>query len=258
MQLMHSNINNGQAILHLTYNNFILLLHRPAPRPHAGDSAVESCADPVVCGDAIAEIGSIFDTLFKEQTLSSMWFYGNHVLFTARIYAMNEFSSNKPLIAVKSRRLLGILIGSLRGLSEYWRFAQSLLQVFEERLARLESCNSARTTISFPAPQSAEDLGQKSREASGSESSLDYTLLREHGVEANSVWNNVEDQISGNVNTEVANDQSSNPTTILNSVTSGLIPETNGDAILNGFALLDDFTLELFLNESDEDEGNFV
>lgn len=249
LQLMHSNLNNGQAVLHLTYNNFILLLHRPAPRPHAGGSAIEICTDPIVCGDAIAEIGSIFETLLNQETLSSMWFYGNHVLFTAIIYAMNEFSSDKPLIAVKSRRLLRILIRSLRGLSECWRFAQSLLQVFEERLSRLESCNNARTTINLPAPQCAEDLGQQSREASTSESSLDYTQLRTQGVEAKSVWNNVEDQIPGEFNTEVANDQSSSPTTMSNPATGGLIPEVIGDGILNGFPLFDDFTMDFFLTK---------
>jgi hypothetical protein len=79
--------------------------------------------DPVLYGDVIAEISFIFETLLSQESLPSMWFYSNYVLFTAIIYAMDGFSSYKPLIAVKSCRLLKSLLYSLRGLLACWCFA---------------------------------------------------------------------------------------------------------------------------------------
>ncbi|CAJ0553126.1 Ff.00g116380.m01.CDS01 [Fusarium sp. VM40] len=249
MHLRHSNLNNRQATLHLTYNNFILLLHRPAPSlrtigPHD---------DPVLCGDAIAEISSIFETLLSQESLPSMWFYSNHVLFTAIIYAMDGFGSHKPLTAVKSRRLSKSLLCSLRGLSACWRFAHSLLQLFEERLARLERGGNGKTRPSASAPQGAADLGEQSREAS-----ISKTTWNPQARQTTLDWSNMEHQVPGEVESGFVNSQFSNPTITLDPLADDQTPQVNGGAILDGLSLFDDFTLEFLLGETNGDGGFFM
>ncbi|KAH6884580.1 fungal-specific transcription factor domain-containing protein [Thelonectria olida] len=132
------NLDTWQSMLHLTYNNFVILLHRPSPRHNARDQAPEVCSDTNLCGGAADAISSIFDTLLNQGALCTLWFYCNHVLFTAGIYVGNEVGSSNPLVAAKSQRLFRSLVSSLRELSRYWRYAKSLLQLFEQRASRLQ------------------------------------------------------------------------------------------------------------------------
>ncbi|KAI6773065.1 hypothetical protein HG530_004023 [Fusarium avenaceum] len=249
MHLRHSDLNNRQATLQLTYNNFVLLLHRPAPSPRT----IGPHDDPVLCGDAIAEISSIFETLLSQESLPSMWFYSNHVLFTAIIYAMDGFGSHKPLTAVKSRRLSKSLLCSLRGLSACWRFAQSLLQLFEERLARLERGGNGKTRPSASATQGAADLGEQSREAS-----ISKTTWNHQARDTTLDWSNMEHQVPGEVESGFANSQFGNPTITLDPLADDQIPQVNGGAILDGLSLFDDFTLDFLLGEMNGDGGFFT
>ncbi|KPM43249.1 hypothetical protein AK830_g3307 [Neonectria ditissima] len=131
-------LDTWRSILHLTYNNFVILLHRAPPRHSTRDRASVVCSDPSLCGGAADAIGSIFDALLNRGELCTMWLYSNHVLFTAIVHVGGELDSANPLVAARSQRVFESLLSALRGLSRYRRYAQGLLQLFEQRALRVK------------------------------------------------------------------------------------------------------------------------
>ncbi|CAM1505627.1 Fc.00g112640.m01.CDS01 [Cosmosporella sp. VM-42] len=125
-----------QSILHLTYNNFLILLHRPPPQVSSRHVSLESASDLSICGDATVVITSIFEGLRASNALSNLWLPGVNALFTAMVHVSKELDSPNPLVAAKSLRMLDSLLLSLRVLSGHWLYAQSLLRLFEERELR--------------------------------------------------------------------------------------------------------------------------
>lgn len=139
LQLKLSNIDIWQSVLHLTHYNFVLLLHRPAPNFSPKDTSTGVQEDAILCREATIAIASIFEALLSQRAISSLWLYSNHVLFTATIHILSQINTSTPLLAAKSRRILDILLMSLRELAKYWTYAKGLLQVLEQRVAKLKS-----------------------------------------------------------------------------------------------------------------------
>lgn len=131
--------NTWQSTLHLTYNNFLILLHRPAPKYSDRDQVSEACSDLSICGGAALAISSIFETLLHGGTLSTLWLYGVHALFTAMIHVGNDLGSPNPLVSAKAQQTFGSLAAALRELAHQWRFALGLLRLFEQRASRMKS-----------------------------------------------------------------------------------------------------------------------
>lgn len=167
LQLSVPNLNIWQATLHLTYNNFIILLHRPPPKSNTQDEASEACNDPSLCGGAVAVTTSIFETLLQQDSFSRLWLYGTHALFASIIHVGNELGSANPLAAVKSQRMFETLTAALRELSKYWRFAQGLLQLIEKRSERVKQKNAA---------QSFDEASTSRRAIENGNDSADFTL----------------------------------------------------------------------------------
>lgn len=166
LQLSLPKTSTWQATLHLTYNNFIILLHRPPPTSISGHQpqAPDASSDSNMCGAATMQISSIMGTLLHQGSLSTAWLYDIHALFTALIYASGELSSPNPLVSAKARRTSETLMASLRVLSTQWRFAKGVLHLFHQRAIRnkLRSSSMDAGGKSHPHDQaaSAEKFGQ--------------------------------------------------------------------------------------------------
>lgn len=124
-----------QAIFHLTYNNFLILLHRPSPSQDMECPSAAADTDLSICCDAAITICSIFESLRKRNLLDRLWIPSIHVLFTALVHVSDQMHSANPLIIAKSKRLFDSLILTLHALKGQWLYAQSLLALFEGRNA---------------------------------------------------------------------------------------------------------------------------
>lgn len=122
-----------QATLHLTYNNFLLLLHRPPPRPGSQESLMVNASDLDICGDAVVVVSSIFESLRARDLLCKLWLPAMHVLFTATVHVASQLGSASPLVSAKSLRMFDSFLLTLSHLCRQWMYAQSLLRLFEDR-----------------------------------------------------------------------------------------------------------------------------
>lgn len=142
-----------QAMFHLTYNNFLILLHRPSPSQDAESPSGAADTDLSICCDAAITICSVFESLRKRNLLDKLWIPSIHVLFTALVHVSDQMRSANPLIVAKSKRLFDSLILTLHALKGQWLYAQSLLALFEGRNAngsrRTHSENGAGESDAF-------------------------------------------------------------------------------------------------------------
>ncbi|KAM0434463.1 hypothetical protein ACHAPT_003559 [Fusarium lateritium] len=140
-----------QATLHLSYNNFLILLHRPPPRQDPRQFSLDIATDLSICGDAVVAINSVLESLRSRNLLCDLWLPSIHVLFTALLHVATELNSANPLVAAKSLRMFDSLLVTLRELSHHWLYAESLLRLFEERTM----WNRPRTNLDGSAETSA-------------------------------------------------------------------------------------------------------
>ncbi|KAF4452265.1 hypothetical protein F53441_4859 [Fusarium austroafricanum] len=133
LQLRSLEPDTWQAILHLSYNNFLILLHRPPPRQDPSQLSPDSATNLSICSDSVVAINSIFESLRTRNTLCDLWLPSVHVLFTCLLHVASELNSVNPLVAAKSSRMFDSLLHTLRDISQYWIYAKSLLRLFEER-----------------------------------------------------------------------------------------------------------------------------
>ncbi|KAJ0166411.1 Acetamidase regulatory protein [Colletotrichum tanaceti] len=138
LQLPQGEPDIWQSTFHLTYNNFLILLHRPSPRPvpDQSRSPADAGADLSICSDAAATISSIFESLRKRDMLFGLWRPSIHVLFTSLVHASTQMHAGNPIVAAKSRRHCESMIQTLHSLKSQWLYAQSLLNLFEPRRLR--------------------------------------------------------------------------------------------------------------------------
>ncbi|KAF4119815.1 hypothetical protein GMORB2_4481 [Geosmithia morbida] len=138
LHLSRPDMNAWKATLHLTYNNFLILLHRPAPRNNptnvVSDAVSNVCSDLSVCGVAVVAMASIFDTLRHRGLLLRLWLYDIHALFTAMIHVSCELKLLNPLVSARAQQTFESLMASLVVLARHWRFAQGLLCLFQQRV----------------------------------------------------------------------------------------------------------------------------
>lgn len=133
LKLPVSEPGTWQSVLHLSYNNFLILLHRPSPRDDNAKYGTSKAGDHSICSDAVMVITSIFESLRTRGKLRHLWLPSLYVLFTAMVYVAKDFCSANPVVVAKSRRMFDSLLITLRQLSQHWLYAQSLLRLFEHR-----------------------------------------------------------------------------------------------------------------------------
>ena len=136
LRLPLAGTNIWKSVLHLTYNTFVILLHRPPPHPAPRFDFHGGANDLIICGDAAMVVTSIFETLSAKDILTTLCMAGNNAIFTTLVYFCSELDSTNPLVAAKSLRVVESLLNSLRALSCHWLYARSLLRLFEERVSR--------------------------------------------------------------------------------------------------------------------------
>ncbi|CAH0019627.1 unnamed protein product [Clonostachys rhizophaga] len=108
LQLRATNITTWQAMLHLTYNNFVILIHRPPPKGGPDGQEDASYTRPHLCAVATVAISSILESLIDQNLICTLWYSVNHIILTAIINASTEIASSNPLTAAESQRGLSI------------------------------------------------------------------------------------------------------------------------------------------------------
>ncbi|OAA71638.1 acetamidase regulatory protein [Cordyceps fumosorosea ARSEF 2679] len=146
------------ATLHLTYNNFALLLHRP-PATDEDDAAATLCADPALCAGAAASMAGILHALCEGGGQASLWLYGVHAAFTALIHASGEMATagTSPVLAARAGGTFGALMEALRCLARGWRFAENLLWLFRHKagMMAMTQRDGTAATVQQPRPVAA-------------------------------------------------------------------------------------------------------
>lgn len=123
-----------QSFLHLTFNNYLILLHRPPAPPDAPQQSLPDATNDLnICGDSAVVITSIFESIRARSAMSELALPSVYTLFTALVHVSSELNSPSPLVAAKSKRMLDSLLLSLQDLSHHWLYARSLLRLFEDR-----------------------------------------------------------------------------------------------------------------------------
>ncbi|KAJ5572130.1 hypothetical protein N7535_005790 [Penicillium sp. DV-2018c] len=131
LRLRASDMDPWSAMLHLTYNNFLILLHRPHPRASAYSDDYGP-HDAEICSAAAGVIASIFEELRMNDRLKFLWYTGVHTLFTAMIQVRVELRFSNPVLAINALRRFDSASYSLRELSQYWLHASTILRLFED------------------------------------------------------------------------------------------------------------------------------
>ncbi|GKZ30447.1 hypothetical protein AbraIFM66950_009157 [Aspergillus brasiliensis] len=155
LRLRASDMDPWSAMLHLTYNNFLILLHRPHPRASAYSDDYGP-HDAEICSAAAGVITSIFEELRLNDRLKFLWYSGVHTLFTAMIQVRVELRFSNPVLAINALRRFDSASYSLRELASYWFHANTILRLFEDsrRLQEdLRMATSERPPRRFSNPQ---------------------------------------------------------------------------------------------------------
>ncbi|PKY04648.1 acetamidase regulatory protein [Aspergillus campestris IBT 28561] len=131
LRLRASDMDPWSAMLHLTYNNFLILLHRPHPRAsvYSDDYGPH---DAEICSAAAGVIASIFEELRLNDRLKYLWYAGVHTLFTAMIQVRVELRFSNPVLAINALRRFDSASYSLRELAGYWSHAGTILRLFKD------------------------------------------------------------------------------------------------------------------------------
>lgn len=127
---LRGSMDSWSAMLHLTYNNFLILLHRPHPRASAY-SEDYGPHDAEICSAAAGVITSIFEELRQKDCIKYLWCSGVHTLFTAMIQVRVELRFSNPILAINALRRFDSTLSSLRCLADYWFSAETILRLFE-------------------------------------------------------------------------------------------------------------------------------
>ncbi|KAL1970700.1 hypothetical protein VTN77DRAFT_4344 [Rasamsonia byssochlamydoides] len=130
LRLRASDMDSWSAMLHLTYNNFLILLHRPHPRASAYSDDYGP-HDAEICSAAAGVIASIFEELRQKDRIKYLWCSGVYTLFTAMIQVRVELRFSNPVLAINALRRFDSTLHSLRDLAEYWSSAETILRLFE-------------------------------------------------------------------------------------------------------------------------------
>ncbi|CZR66979.1 related to Acetamidase regulatory protein [Phialocephala subalpina] len=131
LQMVTSDMSLWASSLHLTYNNFLILLHRPHPRASQRSEDVGR-NDSDICSSAAIAVASIFEDLRQKDRIKYLWISDINALFTAMIQVSVELRFSNPVLAINALRRFDSTLLSLRKLAEYWINAESILRFFEE------------------------------------------------------------------------------------------------------------------------------
>lgn len=116
--------------LHLTYNTFLILLHRPRPPGSTAQDAMHP-EDADICSAAAAHIQSLADALRERDMLKYMPNSAVHVFFTAMIQLSVEVRLANPVLATAAQRRFDSILASMDSLANVWPQANPILYYFQ-------------------------------------------------------------------------------------------------------------------------------
>ncbi|KUJ17148.1 uncharacterized protein LY89DRAFT_616929 [Mollisia scopiformis] len=166
LQMCTSDMSLWASSLHLTYNNFLILLHRPHPRA-SQRSDHHGRNDSDICSAAAIAIASIFEELRQKNRIKYLWISDINALFTAMIQVSVELRFSNPVLAINALRRFDSTLLSLRKLAEYWINAESILRFFEESShvqhgIRLGKASSEQDRAQTPSLQKGKEVAPTS------------------------------------------------------------------------------------------------
>ncbi|KAK2601794.1 hypothetical protein QQS21_004678 [Conoideocrella luteorostrata] len=130
LQLSLANPSTWQAILHITYYNFLILLHRPPPvNIKSQDPPSQVDVNSSIHGDAGMALVSLLESLHANSCLRSLPLFGVQAILTAIVFVKSQLRVGNPLVAAKSMRMVRTLSAVLQELSYHWNFAKGLLRL---------------------------------------------------------------------------------------------------------------------------------
>jgi transcriptional regulatory protein AMDR len=144
VRMSTNDMDSWPALLHLTYNNFLILLHRPNPKASAY-SEDYGPHDAEICSAAAAVIVSIFEDLREKDRIKCLWLSSVNALFTAMIQIRVELRFSNPVLAMNALRRFDSTMASLRSLAEYWLNAETILRVFESSKRLQQDLETVKT-----------------------------------------------------------------------------------------------------------------
>lgn len=125
------------ALLHINYYNFLILIHRPAPKVATLANSVNS-DDIEICSFAAGNIVNLFKTIWRKNELKYLNVFAVNALFTTMIQLGAEIRVTNPVLSSNAIRKFEIALEILRSLSEYWFNAEIILRLFEDSSDRLK------------------------------------------------------------------------------------------------------------------------
>lgn len=131
LRLPQPQADTWQSFLQLTYNNFLMLLHRPPAQTEPNSCLADTSGHSSICADAIVVITSTFEFIGATGAFGELALPSVYALFTSLVYISGEIASNNPLVVAKAKRMLDSLLNSLRQLSHHYIYPRSILRVFE-------------------------------------------------------------------------------------------------------------------------------
>jgi transcriptional regulatory protein AMDR len=176
--LSYSNLDLWPALLHMTYNNFLIILHRPQPFA-TSDIPDYGPNDGDICGEAATTIVAIAEQLRETDQLKYSWISSVNSLFTAMIQVNAELRFSNPVLAITGQRRFDSALLSLRYLSGYWLSACTVLRLFDEKSEAIQQN-----------PPAAVNNNKNGRQRPGR---ADRSLVAEDDENSNNNNNNMEE-----------------------------------------------------------------
>ncbi|KAG0650116.1 Acetamidase regulatory [Hyphodiscus hymeniophilus] len=131
LQMRSTEMNIWTSSLHLTYSNFLILLHRPHPRAKER-SENYGPNDSDICGTAANTITNIFESLRSRDMIKYLWISDINALFTAMVQVSVELRFSNPVLAINALRRFDSSLAFLSKLAEYWTNAEAYIRIFQE------------------------------------------------------------------------------------------------------------------------------
>ena len=123
------------AMLHLTYNNFLILLHRPPPMPTCFTNAT-SQENMGICSAAAGTIVSLLEAVAARGELRFLNIFAVDALLTTLIQLSAEIRMANPILAGHAMQRFDSAMDILRRLSGIWLNAEIILRLFEDSSER--------------------------------------------------------------------------------------------------------------------------
>ncbi|CAK7240540.1 MAG: hypothetical protein STHCBS139747_001982 [Sporothrix thermara] len=138
------------TMLHLTYNNFLILLHRPPPNPASatelplslpgGQAQPQNGQDDMgICSAAAGAIVGLLEAAAARDELRFLNVFAVDALLTTLIQLSAEIRMANPILAGHALQRFDAALDILRRLAGIWLHAEIVLRLFEDRSAKVRA-----------------------------------------------------------------------------------------------------------------------